>query len=241
MFSLAGLFTIAFEVGFLPLVGFRRWRLPLALAGLAFHAGNGLVLGIWFSTLFPVYAALVDWASLVSRLRARAPAAPAVPLVAASGAGRRAPALLAVGLTLAGAQLGASAVGWILPSWRGPWPFDCYPTFRGGAPTETTVRDAMLIDASGGAARMSPAAWIAMFETPARGRRVADLVAEVEPAAARHEQMRQLLAGLWRHEPTAGRAAARALEVHEQTWALGPQATLVRDRPLDRFTPAELE
>jgi predicted DCC family thiol-disulfide oxidoreductase YuxK len=56
--------VIAFEIGFLFLVLFRRVRPLLALGGIGFHIGNGIILGIWFTTLFPVYVALIDWAAL---------------------------------------------------------------------------------------------------------------------------------------------------------------------------------
>jgi predicted DCC family thiol-disulfide oxidoreductase YuxK len=66
--ELAGAGVITLETGFLALVLFRWSRRFLILAGLAFHAGNGLVLGIWFSSLMVGYACLVDWTSIGRRL-----------------------------------------------------------------------------------------------------------------------------------------------------------------------------
>lgn len=64
MLELAGIGVILFETGFLFAILFRRLRPWLVLAGLAFHVGNGLVLQIWFTTLLPVYVALIDWDAL---------------------------------------------------------------------------------------------------------------------------------------------------------------------------------
>jgi predicted DCC family thiol-disulfide oxidoreductase YuxK len=53
--------TVAFELGFIFAVFFRRARPFLALWGLAFHLGNLLVLKIWFTTLMAAYVSLIDW------------------------------------------------------------------------------------------------------------------------------------------------------------------------------------
>ena len=60
--------AVALETGFLAFVLFRWARWFLILGGLAFHAGNGLILGIWFHTLIGGYVCLVDWSSLGRRL-----------------------------------------------------------------------------------------------------------------------------------------------------------------------------
>jgi predicted DCC family thiol-disulfide oxidoreductase YuxK len=64
LLEIAAYGVIAFEIGFIFLVLFRRIRPLLAVAGVGFHIGNGVVLGIWFTTLFPAYVALIDWVSL---------------------------------------------------------------------------------------------------------------------------------------------------------------------------------
>jgi predicted DCC family thiol-disulfide oxidoreductase YuxK len=69
LLEMAAYGVIAFEIGFIFLVLFRRIRPYLFVSGIGFHIGNGLVLGIWFTTLFPVYVALIDWVSLGRRFR----------------------------------------------------------------------------------------------------------------------------------------------------------------------------
>ncbi len=68
LIHLAGWGVIAFEVGFLFVVLFRPFRAPAAIAGFLFHVGNGLALQIWFTTLIPAYAALIDWCALGRKL-----------------------------------------------------------------------------------------------------------------------------------------------------------------------------
>lgn len=71
-----GLAVVAFESSFVWLV-LCRWARPwLAAAGLAFHAINGFVLGIWFGFLLPAYVALIDWAGFGRALARRLGASP---------------------------------------------------------------------------------------------------------------------------------------------------------------------
>lgn len=63
--------AIVFESCFVAAVLFRFFRPALAFAGIAFHVGNGIFLGIWFTTLLPVYACLVDWAAMARNLNRR--------------------------------------------------------------------------------------------------------------------------------------------------------------------------
>ncbi|MHB8384827.1 MAG: thiol-disulfide oxidoreductase DCC family protein, partial [Candidatus Binataceae bacterium] len=67
LIDLLGAGAIAVESGFLFLVLFRWSRWFLIPAGLAFHAGNGALLGIWFTTLITAYVAMVDWTWLARR------------------------------------------------------------------------------------------------------------------------------------------------------------------------------
>jgi hypothetical protein len=53
--------VVAFEIGFIFAVLFRRLRPYLVIWGIAFHIGNGLVLKIWFGTLAAAYVGLIDW------------------------------------------------------------------------------------------------------------------------------------------------------------------------------------
>jgi len=62
--ALLGASVVAFEIGFILLVFFRRLRPALGVWGLAFHVGNGLVLKIWFNTLMPGYVSLFDWTAM---------------------------------------------------------------------------------------------------------------------------------------------------------------------------------
>ena len=59
-----GASVVAFEIGFILLVFFRRLRPALGAWGLAFHVGNGLVLKIWFNTLMAGYVSLFDWTAM---------------------------------------------------------------------------------------------------------------------------------------------------------------------------------
>jgi predicted DCC family thiol-disulfide oxidoreductase YuxK len=60
--------AMALEIGFVAVVLFRWSRWFLILGGLAFHAGNGLVLGIWFHSLLGGYICLLDWSWIGRRL-----------------------------------------------------------------------------------------------------------------------------------------------------------------------------
>lgn len=77
LLSLAGAGAILFEVGFVAFVLFRRIRPVLAVAGLAFHVGNGYFLNIFFVHLMWAYVCLIDWTGLgravSSRLVGRPP------------------------------------------------------------------------------------------------------------------------------------------------------------------------
>jgi predicted DCC family thiol-disulfide oxidoreductase YuxK len=62
--TLGGLGVIAFEIGFVALVLFRKARPWLATAGIVFHVGNHLVLSIGFEHLVVAYVSLIDWTSM---------------------------------------------------------------------------------------------------------------------------------------------------------------------------------
>ena len=61
---LLGVSVVAFEIGFILLVFFRRVRPALGLCGLAFHIGNGVALNIWFTALMWAYVCLFDWTAM---------------------------------------------------------------------------------------------------------------------------------------------------------------------------------
>ena len=64
LIQLGGLGTIAFETSAAGLVLFRGSRWLVILCGLAFHLSNGIILGIWFTSLMIAYVSMVDWAWL---------------------------------------------------------------------------------------------------------------------------------------------------------------------------------
>ena len=70
--------VVAFEIGFIFAVSFRRLRPYLALWGMAFHIGNALVLKIWFGTLAAAYVGLIDWTAVWRFVSRRARASPLV-------------------------------------------------------------------------------------------------------------------------------------------------------------------
>jgi predicted DCC family thiol-disulfide oxidoreductase YuxK len=69
--AILGLGVVAFEVGFIFTVCFRKMRPAVGLWGLAFHVGNGLVLRIWFTTLIAAYVSLFDWSAMGRSLSRR--------------------------------------------------------------------------------------------------------------------------------------------------------------------------
>lgn len=71
MLEALGWGAILFEVCFVVTVLFRFCRPAVALAGVAFHVGNGIFLGIWFTTLLPAYACLLDWTAIARSLHRR--------------------------------------------------------------------------------------------------------------------------------------------------------------------------
>lgn len=65
---LGGLFTLGFELAFLPLALLRRSRLLAGFAGIVFHNMTYLNLGIRFGTVQWLYVGFVDWGALLPRL-----------------------------------------------------------------------------------------------------------------------------------------------------------------------------
>jgi hypothetical protein len=111
-----GVGTLVFELGFVFGV-FTRWRPWAVAAGLTFHVGTFLFLGISFTTLMAAYVAFVPWsATLATKQRAQAATKPSarrpdrVTVAVAT--------TLVCGVLLAGASQTVSG-----------WPFANYPTF----------------------------------------------------------------------------------------------------------------
>jgi hypothetical protein len=118
-----GLFTIAFELGFVFVVhAGPAARVALALAGLAFHLGIEHFLFIPFASLWVTYVALLPLSRL-ARSREPSPGAPPVG-DATAGASR-----VALPVALVGSAI---AVAVLVQGVRGrtqAFPFACYPTF----------------------------------------------------------------------------------------------------------------
>lgn len=68
LLSTFGWTTILFELSLIGLVWFRHARHLGALAGIAFHLGNGIILAIPFETLAIAYFGFFDWSALARRL-----------------------------------------------------------------------------------------------------------------------------------------------------------------------------
>jgi hypothetical protein len=118
--SLGGHAVLLFELGFLPLVSFRRTRTLAACLGLGFHWSTQVFFFIPFVSLWACYVVLAPWGSFKPRSTENAPRAERS---ATSASKRTVPALLFAGLVLGVA---------IVQGVRGQtqaWPIACYPTF----------------------------------------------------------------------------------------------------------------
>ena len=186
-----GASVVAFEIGFIFVVLFRRLRPYLALWGIAFHIGNALVLRIWFGSLAAAYVGLIDWTAVwrfVSRPRTP-------PFVSYDdGCGRclrmRNESVLvhAIGVLLFACQLGISSLMFCynleyasltkLPHHRilvrvvkglgdakPVWPFDLYPTFTPAVSPTLWVWEARWVLPSGHEVQVSPRAYNNLFGT----------------------------------------------------------------------------
>ena len=118
---LAALGTLAYELGFVFALPFRRLRPWLCILGILFHVGIALIMGLNFWPLLVYYPTLIDWGRFLGQ-SGEPGAAPASnrPL-------HRLGAGLALGVTLAGLVHLNS------------WPFSVMPTFAEMAPTEVPV------------------------------------------------------------------------------------------------------
>ena len=144
LLHLGGLFVLAFELSFAPLVLFRRTRTAAAVAGLAFHLLSHLVLGLLFTSLWLCYVALVDWRPLFRRVlpgpaRWAAESEPERPV------SRRQlwPPIVVGALLLVGA---------VVQGARGQmrsYPFSCYPTFQWIAAREMPDLMIVVVDDGG--------------------------------------------------------------------------------------------
>jgi hypothetical protein len=121
LLEVGGVVTVALELFVGVLFLFRRTRVVAACAGLVFHLGVQVVMGIGFSSLWACYVVFGDWARWAQP-----------PRVASVGWRGTLPTLL-VGGALVLAQVVTGVAGR-----EDTWPVACYPTFRYPAPA--TVR-----------------------------------------------------------------------------------------------------
>jgi hypothetical protein len=125
-------FTLAFEIGFLPLVLWRRTRPWAAAAGLLFHTGTTLTMRISFLPLVVCYVAFVDWSALRTRWRGGVPRSSSDATMAPRPSRSALFAAVVGAVLLAGVTL-AGALG------HDGWPFAVYPRFHYPPPTVVAV------------------------------------------------------------------------------------------------------
>ena len=261
VFELLGLGVIVFEVAFIGLVLVRPVRPALAVAGLAFHAGSGVLINIWFRHLVPAYVCLVDWSALGRsatgwlRRGERAAGAAAREPVAAS-----LPAPLRLGsaflifsqLAISGLMLAQDVAGRTLPSGhpvtrgfaaltslRPVWPFDMYPAFTGRAPADVNLWEARTILANGTEIRISPRAYQRALGSTARAGIVARALHDERDPERHRERSLQLARLLWRHELESVREETVALRVYHARYSTDPSAPAPRDQRLIHTFPVE--
>lgn len=135
LLSAIGVFTVVFELAFLPLVLWRRARPLLAVAGVLFHAGITAMTGIDFWALAACLLVLIDWDAIVRRAPLdREWAAPEgrsqfLPLAAVC-------AITWSAMCAAGGRDRHMA-----------WPIAAYPTFRGVWPArQATVQGVAVLE-----------------------------------------------------------------------------------------------
>jgi hypothetical protein len=116
---LGALFSVMFELSFLPLMVSRKGRVVAAASGLLFHLFAQVFLKIPFLSLWGCYVVLIDWRRGQEEPEpAPARARDVVPAV-----------VLGIGLLTGAIVQGARGA-------MQAWPFACYPTFQWMAPAE---------------------------------------------------------------------------------------------------------
>jgi hypothetical protein len=144
LLQLGGLFVLAFELSFAPLLLFRRTRTAAAVAGLAFHLLSYLVFGLLFASLWLCYVALVDWRPLLRGVLPGAERWAAEPELEPPISRRQLrPTIIVGALLLAGA---------VVQGARGQmrsYPFSCYPTFQWIAAREMPDLIIVVVDDGG--------------------------------------------------------------------------------------------
>ncbi|HEX2671215.1 MAG TPA: HTTM domain-containing protein [Polyangiaceae bacterium] len=124
--ALGGHAVLAFELGFLPLVTWRKTRPLAACLGLAFHGSTQVFFFIPFVSLWACYVVLLPW----HRLRSRSTVVPTRSAQSArtpSGITPRVGAALPA-VVFGGAVLSLAVVQGVRGQTQA-WPIACYPTF----------------------------------------------------------------------------------------------------------------
>lgn len=123
LLRLSAVAVLLFELGLPAVVLWQRtrpWAVPILLA---FHLATGWMIGISFTSLWLLYAALVNW-DRVLKLRQDTVKTPQRSWVPA----------FVVGAIVVGGQAVAGVRGT-----EASWPFACYPAFRDRAPAKVTT------------------------------------------------------------------------------------------------------
>jgi len=237
LLSLGGALVIALEIGLIAAVQVRPLRLLAAAAGVSFHVMNGVILQIWFLSLVPVFAALVDWSALLERARSARGGMrdrDTRPGPAQEGPAPRPAALLVVGALLVaaeacatGLQLGtrfadgegptATARPW--RDWR--WPFDCYPTFAGRREAELVCWQVRLVRGDGVEVALEPATYRRAFAAASIAASSMGAAAAEPDPERRRTRWRGIVESLLPRVPEALRAEAVEARVYELRFDAG--------------------
>jgi hypothetical protein len=121
--SLGGHAVLLFELGFFPLVSWRKTRTLAALLGLGFHFATQTFFFIPFVSLWACYVVLAPWHRLAPRANQGAPK----PTKSSS----RAALPAALPASLFGGAVLTLAIVQGLRGQTQAWPIACYPTFAG--------------------------------------------------------------------------------------------------------------
>ena len=112
----AAFLVLVFEIGFVVLLFFPRWRWILAPAGIAFHASMGIFLNLQFYRIMWAFICLIDWPSMLCRKSKNLPEA-----VSASSQLPRTTVYVGTVLVAANVIAGLGQID--------SWPFTGFPAF----------------------------------------------------------------------------------------------------------------
>jgi hypothetical protein len=198
-----GLFTLAFELSFLPLLFFDRLRPIAVLFGVAFHLGTWLFMRIFFLPLLVCYPVFVDWAALSGR-RQRAPANTRRPDLTPTVA-------VGVLLLVTNAYAGARVID--------SWPFAVYPTFAYLAPVSQHRIVLATVDAAGRERPYSPAAIARKMHSSRWNRLLVRISREDDPV--RRNALLQALRHV-SYATAAPPAGTRRIRFYRELWVTAP-------------------